>query len=342
MQRKYKIIVAIIAACLMSIAMVAAVSPYFSSYTRNFTWTQYTIPFELDVNGTQQTSQVVNVFPYFVNPTDQYCEVYTLINDGNSPIIITASVSGTGATPNWMSNNVAYLAPGQTTAMAIYFTSFTNAGTNTVTFNSAVAFPGATLVTSYNVQETGDADSGQGPLNGGYWSLDSFTQNIQIYHMSGDVGNNYVAFVDYVGSWNTFEGVSSPSASVDNPSRATEGASASGPMLFSYAATFNYAGSTFPTNGATLVESGGGTATGPAPYTITPGVTPYHWYADTAFGGNGNTGGLTVTEIDTGGAGEQALYVYSPSSTSLDPALQSNNAQIWTGFGSGHGDIVVP
>lgn len=335
MQRKIKIIMAIIAACAMSVGLVAAIGPLFSTYTRTLTWTQATpnTQFELDVNGTQ--APAVSAFTYtFTYATDQYCEVYTLTDQGNVPIIITASVTGSGATPTWMSNNVAYLAPGQVTAMAIYFTGFAyGGGSDTVTFSSAQAFPNAVRVTSYTVAETADADSGQ--FGNGFWAMDSFSQNIQIYNNVAGSGGGYVAFIDYVGTWQTWAGIASPAAAT------LQGASGSGNMLFSYAATFSSLGSgdTLPTTGTTLTETGGGYTSGGQIY---PGASPYHWYSDSTYFPTS----LSITEV----GGEIALYTYG--------ALVYNNpsvtqAQIWTGFGGtyvttpvnaylGHGNIVIP
>ena len=319
---------------MVSTAVVWAGSPYFSSYTRNFAWTQAAanIQFELDVNGTQQTSSTVPVPYQFTYATDQYCEVYTLINQGNVPIVITGAVSGTGAVGTWMSNNVAYLGVGQTTAMVLYFTNFAyGGGSNTVTFTSALAFSGQdpSRVTSYTINEINDADSGQyGPT--GYWALDSFAQNVQIYSLSG---GTYVAFVDYVGTWTTFAGSYSPAADVQ------EGAGGSGPMLFSYAATFPSlpGGDSFPTTGTIISKNVGGYQSGGLVYA---NVSPYHWYSDSTYFPTA----LSYTEVSTGGAGEQALYAYSSASTSLNTVLQQTSPypQIWTGFGAGHGNILIP
>jgi hypothetical protein len=329
MQRKVKIIMAIIAACAMAIGSVVALDPLFSSYTRNFKWTMATpnTQFELDVNGTQQTGQIIQVNYTWTYATDTYCEVYTLINEGNVPIVITGTVTGTGAVATWMTNNVAYLGVGQTTAMALYFTDFAygSGNWNYVTFNSAQAYSGSSRVTSYTISETSDADSGQ--YSNGYWALDAFNQNVQIYQLSD---KTYVAFVDYVGTWTTYTGVYSPAADVQ------EGAGGSGPMLFSYAATFPSlpSGDSFPANGITITASGGGVETGGVVY---PGATPYHWYSDSTYFSTP----LSYTEVSTGGAGEQALYAYWPYSTTLNTVLQ-NNPQIWTGFGTGHGNILIP
>jgi len=330
-QRKYKILALILVAAMVSTAVVWATAPYYSSYTRNFTWTQAAAntQFELDVNGTQQTSSTVPVPYQFTYATDQYCEVYTLINQGNVPIVITAAVTGTGAVGTWMSNNVAYLGVGQTTAMVLYFTDFASGGgTNAVTFNSAQAYPGSSRVTSYTINEINDADSGQ--YGNGYWALDSFAQNVQIYSLSG---GGYAAFVDYVGTWTTYTGVYSPAANVQ------EGAGGSGPMLFSYAATFPSlpGGDSFPTTGTTINENVGGYQTGGVVYA---NVSPYHWYSDPIYFPTA----LSYTEVSTGGAGEQALYAYSSASTSLNPVLQHTSPypQIWTGFGTGHGNILIP
>lgn len=314
----------------MSMGLVAALDTYYSSYTRTFTWTQATAntQFELDVNGTQQSGTTATVPYTFTYATDQYCEVYTLINQGNVPIVITGAVAGTGAVGTWMSNNNAYLGVGQTTAMVLYFTDFaTGGGTNTVTFTSTQVYPSSSRVTSYTISETNDADSGQ--YSNGYWALDSFNQNVQIYERSD---GSYVAFVDYVGTWTTYTGVISPAADV------AEGAGGSGAMLFSYAATFpSLLGSdSFPVTGTTISVIGAGYETGGFVY---PGGTKYEWYNDSTYFSTP----LSITEVSTPApAGEQALYVYSPSYTTLNYALQTNTAQIWTGFGTGHGNILIP
>jgi hypothetical protein len=254
--------------------------------------------------------------------------VYTLINQGNVPIVITGTVTGTGAVATWMTNNVAYLGVGQTTAMGLIFTDFAygSGNWNYVTFNSAQAYSSLSpsRVTSYTINEVNDADSGQ--FGNGYWALDSFSQNVQIYQLSD---STYVAFIDYVGIWQTWAGVYSPAADVQ------EGAGGSGPMLFSYAATFPSlpSGDSFPTTGTTISKNVGGYETGGVVYA---NVSPYHWYSDSTYFPTQ----LSYTEVSPG---EQALYAYWPYSTTLDTVLQ-NNPQIWTGFGLAwyQGNILIP
>jgi hypothetical protein len=215
--------------------------------------------------------------------------------------------------------------------MALYFTDFAygSGNWNYVTFNSAQAFSGSSpsRVTSYTINEVNDADSGQ--FGNGYWALDTFSQNVQIYSLSG---GGYVAFIDYVGIWQTWAGVYSPAADVQ------EGAGGSGPMLFSYAATFPNlpSGDKFPATGTTISIDNGGYETGGFVY---QGISPYHWYSDSTYFSTP----LSYTEVDTGGAGEQALYAYWPYSTILNTVLQ-HNPQIWTGWGQEwyQGNILIP
>jgi len=100
--------------------------------------------FSLAVNGTLQTTQVVNLNLGPQSSFSSYCEIYTLTNEANTPITITATTTlspSNAATLKWQGGTTVNLLVGAGSKMTLTLTSFTSAGTASVTFRSSCYTP---------------------------------------------------------------------------------------------------------------------------------------------------------------------------------------------------------
>ncbi len=239
----------------MTVSTVAALAPYFSSYSTSTSWTvtPSQFKFSLAVNGIQQTRQSGSISIGEVSTSSSYPEVYTLTNQAAVPITITATPVYTyigAAVFTWLTapgtSDSVTLGPGQSSDMVLLINDFTTAGTVTVVFNSVQAFTSdPTLAFSFTATITKDEDTG----NIGYWALDSYTTNVQVYNLAGD---NYVALADYLGTFTTYASDLSPGYGVVEPITGT------GTLTQSYEATFTATGYTPPAS-PTITANDGGT-----------------------------------------------------------------------------------
>jgi hypothetical protein len=270
MQKKMKII-AIVLIFALAASTVAAIAPYFASYTRTISWTAANTQFEVDVNGTQ-IGQTTTLNIGATSSADSYCEVYKLTNQGDVPITITGSLtSASGATFAWQTASVVTLGPLQSFDMVLLINNFAGAGSVTVHFNSVKAFIDDPMVFEFKETVTNDADSSVGNGAGsGYWALDNYVKDVQVWSLGH---NNYVALVNYIGTFTTFGTGLGPQGT------GTETHPVTGTMIGGYAATFSATAIGTPLS--TYTKDLGGTTIGNA--------NPWDWTAAflTPSGGTG-------------------------------------------------------
>jgi hypothetical protein len=95
--------------------------------------------FSLAVNGTLQTTECVNLNLGPQTSSSSYCEIYTLTNEANTPITITATATlwpSHAATLKWQGGFTVTLGIGMSKEMILTLTDFIAAGTAQVTFSS--------------------------------------------------------------------------------------------------------------------------------------------------------------------------------------------------------------
>lgn len=132
-----RIIVASILAASFFIAFFAATTAVASS--SNSQECNNKLVFSLAVNGTLQTTQRVNLNLGPQTSSSSYCEIYTLTNEGNTPIIITATATlwpSHAAILEWQGGLTVTLGIGMSHEMILTLTDFSAAGTARVTFSS--------------------------------------------------------------------------------------------------------------------------------------------------------------------------------------------------------------
>ena len=96
--------------------------------------------FSLAVNGTIQAVRQVSINLGPLSSADSYCEVYTLTNVGNTPVLITTTATlspSNAAILNWQGGTTVTLSSDQSQKMNLTLTDFTIAGTALVTFTSS-------------------------------------------------------------------------------------------------------------------------------------------------------------------------------------------------------------
>jgi len=137
-----RIIVASILAASFIIAFFAATNAIASSSDSQNC--NNNLVFSLAVNGTLQTTQVVNLNLGPQTSSSSYREIYTLTNQANTPITITATTTlspSNAATLTWQGGTTVNLLLGASSKMTLTLTGFTSAGTASVTFKSSCYTP---------------------------------------------------------------------------------------------------------------------------------------------------------------------------------------------------------